>query len=178
MAEASTIARPYAQAAFEVAQESKALESWSQALGFVAAVVADPQMRALVGNPKLTPAQLADVLFAICGDRLDKTQGNFIRLLIENRRLALLPEIAARFDALRAEAEKVVNVQLVSAVEVDKATQKKIANALKKRLGQSVNLSTAIDERIIGGAIIRAGDFVIDGSVAGQLDRLASELTH
>ncbi len=178
MAEASTIARPYAQAAFEVAQESKALEAWSQSLGFVAAVVSDPQMKALVGNPNIAPEQLAEVLFAICGKQLNKEQTNFIRLLIENDRLALMPEIVERFEVLRAEAEKVVNVELVSAVAVDKAIAQKIATALKERLGRKVNLSTSIDESIIGGAIIRAGDFVIDGSVAGQLERLASEITH
>lgn len=178
MAEATTIARPYAQAAFEFAQESKKLQDWSDSLQFAAAVARDPQMSALIGNPKIAPEKLLELLTSVCGDQLKAERLNFIKILVDNGRLAVLPEIAELFEQLKADAEKTIKAVMTSASPVTKELQKKYETALKKRLGRDVTLECIVDESIVGGAVIRAGDLVIDGSVAGQLDRLASVLTH
>ncbi len=178
MAELTTIARPYAQAVFKLAQESKRLKEWGELLGLLAAIVETPEISALIGSPKVSPERLQALLFELAGDRLDQQSKNFLRLLVENRRLAALPEIARIYHRLEDEAEKRVEVEMVSAFEVRGALAKKIAAALAKRLGKEVEMTVKVDERLIGGAVIRAGDLVIDGSVAGELDRLARELTH
>ncbi len=178
MAELTTIARPYAQAVFKLAQENKRLKEWGEVLGLLAAIVETPEISALIGSPKVSPERLQALLFEVGGDRLDQQGKNFLRLLVENRRLAALPEIARIYHRLEDEAEKRVEVEMVSAFEVRGALAKKIAAALAKRLGKEVEMTVKVDERLIGGAVIRAGDLVIDGSVAGELDRLARELTH
>ncbi len=178
MAEATTIARPYAQAVFKLAQESGRFTEWSDVLGLAAAVVRDPQMQAITGNPKVPSDTLADLMINICGDKLDAQGKNLIKVLAENKRLPVLPEIAAEFETLRNEAQKTVKAEVVSAFAVSEDQKAKIASALKARLGCEVDIDCRQDESLIGGAIIRAGDMVIDGSVAGQLERLTSELSH
>jgi F-type H+-transporting ATPase subunit delta len=178
MAEATTIARPYAQAVFELAQESKSLKDWSDSLQYAAAVVNDPQMAALVSDPKCAPEQVVELLLSVSAKNLKADSTNLIKVLAENGRLAVLPEISAGFEELKAEAEKTVHAVMTSATEVDKKTQDKITASLKKRLGKEVSLECKVDETVVGGAIIRAGDLVIDGSVARQLDRLASVISH
>lgn len=179
MADQFTLARPYAKAAFEYASEHKAVAEWHNALELLAQVAAHPDMRPLLGNnPKVTPAMLVK-LFTTLGDKpLDKAQHNFVHLLALNRRLALLPEIAAGFAALRAQAEKRVTVELRTASEVPGALQARIKAALEQRLHATVDLQTVLDENVIGGALLRAGDLVIDNSVRGKLERLAANLMH
>jgi F-type H+-transporting ATPase subunit delta len=178
MAETTTIARPYAQAAFELAREQGTLAKWSEALALASAVATDGGIRKLIGSPRVTRGQLADLVIDICGTRLDDAARNFVRVLADNGRLGVLPQIAALFEALRAEAEGVIEADMVSAFAVDEAQKSGIAAALKARLGREVTLTCSVDPELIGGAVIRAGDLVIDGSVKGKLAKLASALNH
>jgi F-type H+-transporting ATPase subunit delta len=178
MAEILTIARPYAQAAFLFAGSQQAMKEWSGMLEFLAAVAADPEMAGLIENPRLTETQLAALFVRIGGDRIDEKCHNFIRLLAENRRLKLLPEIAALFEIQRREAEKSVRAELITAFPATEAQKASVAAALKQRLGREIELECTTDASLLGGAVIRAGDLVIDGSVRGKLERLGNTLSH
>ena len=178
MAENSTVARPYAQAVFQLAKEQSLLAQWSDMIQLAAMVVADKNVRSLIGNPRVDKTQLMDLIVGVCGERLDVNARNFLDLLIENGRLALLPNIAELYEAYRAEEEKVVQAEMISAFPVSAEQQQKIAAALKVRLGREVSLNCKTDQSMIGGAIIRAGDMVIDGSVTGHLYRFANVLSH
>ena len=174
MSQALTLARPYARAAFAVARDAGALPAWSAALGFAARVAAEPQVAVLLDNPRLTRADVAALLSP------DGAQGafhNLLGLLFDNRRLPLLPEIAGLFDELRFEAERVVRAKVTSAATLGDGELETIKAALRKRFGREVEVETAIDESLIGGALIDAGDVVIDGSVKGKLARLEAALT-
>ena len=175
MSQALTLARPYARAAFAIAREGNALPAWSDALAFAARVAADPTVSALLGNPGLIQA---DATTLLAPEGADATFGNFLGLLFENRRLPLLPEIAGMFDELRFEAERVVKAKVTSAVAMPAAELETIKAALKKRFGRDVEVETAVDESLIGGAVIDAGDVVIDGSLKGKLGRLQAALAH
>ncbi len=177
MADFYTIARPYAQAAFRLAREKKTLQAWSDMLGLMAEVARDQEMHAILVSPRLTPRQQQDLVLEICGDRLDEAGRNFVALLAENRRLVVLPDVAAQFEALRAEEEGTLRARLISAKPVDKAVTDTLAKALGKRMQRKVTLQAEVDESLLGGAVIRAGDLVIDGSVRGRLKRLASTLS-
>ena len=177
MAERATIARPYAKAAFEYARDAKALAAWSQGLALAAQVAADPRVAQLIKNPKLTAADHASLINEVAGDRLAPGVGNFVRVLAENHRLALLPEVAAHFEFLRSQAENTVDVEVVSAVPLDAAQTEKLKQPLDKRLKASVRMTNTVDAGLVGGAVIRAGDLVIDGSLKGRLERLRTELT-
>lgn len=178
MAESSTVARPYAQAAFELAREQGDLSGWSEMLSFLAAVAQDPTMQAMFGTPELSDEQLGGLVIDIAGERLDELGKNFVKVLAGNDRLVLLPEIAEQFEEMRAEAEGTVEAEVVSAYELSDAQKQQLAEGLKKRFGRDVKLVTRVDEALIGGAVIRAGDLVIDGSAAEQLNRLANVLAH
>ena len=175
MSQALTLARPYARAAFAVARDASSLPAWSDALGFAARISAEPDVAALLGNPKLTHAAAVTLL---APDAASETFGNFLGLLFDNRRLALLPEIAALFDALRFESERVVRAKVTSAVALLPAELDTIKAALRRRFGREVEVDTAIDASLIGGAVIDAGDVVIDGSLKGKLGRLQAALAH
>ena len=180
MAETTTVARPYARAAFEQAFATQELKRWSDLLQTATVVAADPSMRELLTSPQVGYQQKADLLLDIasevCTDGIPEQARNFIVLLAQNRRLGLLPPIAALFEKLRAEAEKTVDAEVVSAFPVDDAQRDEIAQGLEKRLKRSILLHCKVDQSLIGGAIIRAGDLVIDGSVRGQLQRLGAVL--
>jgi F-type H+-transporting ATPase subunit delta len=178
MAEILTIARPYAHAAFLFADSHQALKEWSGMLEFLAVVAADPEMTELIENPRLTETQIAELFIGIGADRLDDNCHNFIRLLAENRRLKLLPEIAALFEIQRRDAEKSIRAELITAFPVTAAQQAAVTAALKQRLGREIELECITDATLLGGAIIRAGDLVIDGSVRGKLERLGNSLSH
>ena len=178
MAEILTIARPYAHAAFLFADSHQALKEWSGMLEFLAVVAADPEMTELIENPRLTETQIAELFIGIGADRLDDNCHNFIRLLAENRRLKLLPEIAALFEIQRRDAEQSIRAQLITAFPVTAAQQAAVTAALKQRLGREIELECITDATLLGGAIIRAGDLVIDGSVRGKLERLGNSLSH
>ncbi len=176
MADKSTIARPYAKAAFEEARDRGRLGPWSEALRTAAAVVGDSRVAALLGNPRVTPEELASLLIEIAGERLDEEGRNFVRTLADNRRLGLLPEISALFDELKGEAEGIIEVTVTSAAPLDGSQQAQLAAALQRRLGRSVRLTWGTDSALIGGAVLRAGDLVIDGSLRGRLERIAYAL--
>lgn len=178
MAEILTIARPYAHAAFLFADSHQALKEWSAMLEFLAVVAADPEMTELIENPRLTETQIAELFIGIGADRLDENCHNFIRLLAENRRLKLLPEIAALFEIQRRDAEQSIRAELITAFPVTAAQQAAVTAALKQRLGREIELECITDATLLGGAIIRAGDLVIDGSVRGKLERLGNSLSH
>lgn len=176
MAENSTIARPYAQAAFDIAKEKGDLKGWSDMLQLIAAVSSDAVMNDMIGNPSIEREKITDIIVDVCGDNLNDTAKNFVKVLAENGRLNVATEIAQGYEEHRAEAEKTVEAEVTSAFPLSDAQIKSVTDALKKRLGREVNLVTKIDETIVGGAIIRAGDLVIDGSVNGQLEKLANSL--
>ena len=178
MAEKATIARPYAKAAFESARQHNAFERWSKVLATASSVVQDERVAQLLSSPRLTPEQLSGLIEDIVGGDLDEQIRNFLATLASNRRLAFLPEIGSIYEGLRAEEENTADVQVVSAVALSEAQQQRLATALKKRLKREVRLHCEVDASLIGGAIVRAGDFVIDGSLKARLDRLAAEMTH
>ena len=175
MSQALTVARPYARAAFAVARDAVALPAWSDALGFAARVAAEPQVAVLLDNPRLTRA---DVVTLLSPDGAQGAFHNLLGLLFDNRRLSLLAEIAGLFDELRFEAERVVRAKVTSAAALAEAELATIKAALAKRFGREVEIETVIDESLIGGALIDAGDIVIDGSIKGKLTRLHSALSH
>jgi len=177
MADRITVARPYARAAFEEARGDKRLGPWSEALGNAAAAVQDPRVQNLLGNPHVTPQQLGQLIIEIAGPQLDEDGRNFVQTLAENRRLAYLPEIATFFDELKDTEEGVVDVTVTSAAPLAEDQQRTLTEALTRRLKRQVRLHTATDATLIGGAILRAGDLVIDGSLRARLERIAYELT-
>ena len=178
MAETSTIARPYAKAAFEHAVAKDALDEWSGMLARVAQVVGDDDMRARVlGNPKLSSAQKADVVVDVCGDAVNDDLKNFVRLVGQKGRLAALGAIAEQFEVLKAQQEKRVEVEIVSAFPLAEAQEQSLASALAKRLNREISITTQVDKTLLGGVILRAGDTVIDGSVRGRLSRLHEALS-
>jgi F-type H+-transporting ATPase subunit delta len=176
MAERITIARPYAKAAFAQARAGVKLEAWSQALAIAAAVAADARVRPLFGNPHVTAGQLVELFEDVGGAAFDADMKNFIATLAANRRLGFLPEIAATFGHLRAEHERVVDVTVTSAVELSAAQREKITAALTRRLDREVRLKCELDPALLGGAVLRADDLVIDGSLAGGLSQLAAQV--
>jgi F-type H+-transporting ATPase subunit delta len=177
MSENASIARPYAQAVFEMARESGNYEVWSGALSALAALAQEPQVSGLFAHPRVARDALAGVLIELCGDRLDEAGRNLVRLLARNRRLGALEAIAQQYELLRAEAERTIQAQVESALPVSDDHQQRIAEALEKRLGRRVELSVSTDASLIGGAVIRAGDLVIDGSVRARLEKLAAAVS-
>ncbi|HEY0939087.1 MAG TPA: F0F1 ATP synthase subunit delta [Steroidobacter sp.] len=178
MAEKATIARPYAKAAFEVARDHNAFERWSTVLATASSVVQDERVARLLTSPRVKPEELSGLIADIASESMDERTRNFLATLAANRRLGLLPEIASMYEAMRAEAENIADVQVVSATELSDAQKQRLAAALKKRLQRDVRLHCEVDASLIGGAIVRAGDFVIDGSLKARLDRLAAEMSH
>jgi F-type H+-transporting ATPase subunit delta len=180
MAEAATIARPYAKAAFMSARDAKALPAWSEALQKSTALVLDTTIADLLSNPQLSLDQIESMFAGLGGAAVaadfDAHWQNFIRLLAQNKRLDVLPEISAQYAMLRAQFENELDVQVTSAVPMNAEQQGKLAEALKKRFKRDVRISSGVDPNLLGGAVIRAGDLVIDGSIHGRLQRLASEL--
>jgi len=176
MAERSTIARPYAQAVFELARERGELEAWSERLRLLAAALQDERLRRLVGDPRVGREGAARLVLEVAGEALGEEGARLVRLLAENGKLALAPEIAQLYEARRAEAERKVEAEVRSAFPLDEGQQRALAEALSRRLGREVSLRCRVDESLLGGVVVRAGDWVLDGSVAGRLRRLASEL--
>ncbi|HKE94338.1 MAG TPA: F0F1 ATP synthase subunit delta [Povalibacter sp.] len=176
MAEKITVARPYAKAAFGYAREHNAFAAWSQLLSTASAVVSDERAAKLLSNPRVTPEQLVGLIADIAGATIDAQGRNFLDTLAQNRRLDLLPEIAAAYEVLRAEVENTADVQIVSAIPLTDAQRDRLAAALKKRMKRDVRLHCEVDASLIGGAIVRSGDIVIDGSLKARLERLAQEI--
>ena len=176
MSQTLTIARPYARAAFSIAREHGRLAQWSGHLGFAARAVVEPSVHAVLGDPRLDAQLLVDVLLPP-GD-VDPTFREFISVLADSRRLEALPEISGLFDAQRADDEHVVKAVITSAIALDANEVAKLRDALRKRFGREVEVTTAVDAALIGGAVIDAGDVVIDGSLRTKLARLGAALAN
>jgi F-type H+-transporting ATPase subunit delta len=176
MAELTTLARPYAKAAFEYAQAHQQLANWSAMLGLAAAVSQDDTMQRVLKAPRLTSTEKATTFVEVCGDKFDAQARNFLSIVSENNRMEFLPEIADMFELYKAEQEKSVDVDVTSAFALNDEQQDKLAKVLSARLGREVRLHAAEDASLIGGVVIRAGDLVIDGSVRGKLAKLAEAL--
>ena len=182
MAERITTARPYAKAIFALARQGNSLAATSAGLIAAAEVVSDPRVHPLLGSPHVTPAQLAEFVSGIVGpgpkgEGLDEHGRNFIALLAQNHRLGFLPEIAALFEQMKSEVENSVDVEVHAATQPTGDQLARFAESLQKKLGRSVRLHTKVDGSLLGGAVLKAGDLVIDGSIKGRLERLATELT-
>ena len=177
MAERATIARPYAKAAFEYARDANATAPWSLGLKVAAEIVADGRVAPLTKSPRVSAADLVSFITDVAGANLAAPMQNFVRILAENRRLLLLPEIAAHYEELRSEVENTVDVEVVSAVALNSEQQEKLSAALSTRLKRKVRMQNSVDAALLGGALVRAGDLVIDGSLKGRLQQLATDLT-
>jgi F-type H+-transporting ATPase subunit delta len=176
MAEPSTVARPYAEAAFKLADEAGALARWSEMLGALAAVAEDPRVRQAAADPRLSDAQRAGLFIAVLGNRLTGEAENFVRVLAHNDRLELLREIRAQFEVLKDEREGVVEATVQSAFELTGAQLKDIVARLEKKTGRKVRPHVSVDRELIGGVKIMLGDKVIDGSARAQLAALEAAL--
>lgn len=176
MAEIATLARPYANAVFSLARSAGRMTQWSPMLALLARAVETDQVKVLVASPSLAPAVKAHQLLDIVREDIDDRCRRFVNVLADNHRLELLPEIATQFDALKAEAEKTLDVEITAAVQLTDQQVDAYTQALRQRFDQDVNLSVDVDPGLVGGAVIRAGDTVIDGSVRGRLTRLIESL--
>ena len=176
MAEAITIARPYATAVFRLAKEKNALARWSEMLSFIAAVAADAQMKALIDDPKLASSELERLFLSVCENKLEAPAVNLVKLLVEYGRLALLPEISAAYEELKAEDEGSLEAEITAAVKPSDAQVKTLVKQLETRFGKKIDAHVKLDPAIIGGLKIVVGDTVIDASVRGQLQELAYTL--
>ncbi|AIA73267.1 ATP synthase delta chain [Pectobacterium atrosepticum SCRI1043] len=175
MSEFVTVARPYAKAAFDFAVENQALDRWQSMLAFSAEVARNEQIAELLSGA-IAPIELAKTFIAVCGDQLDEAGQNLIRVMAENGRLLVLPEVLEQFIQLRAALESTVDVDVISASTLNEQQLSKIAAAMEKRLSRKVKLNCKIDKSVMAGVVIRAGDMVIDGSIRSRLERLADVL--
>ena len=176
MAELTTLARPYARAAFDIARQDGKLAEWATALLEAEAVTSDDKVALLLESPALTSSQKSDALIKVLGDSVDSKFQNFISTLANNKRLLLLGTIKEMFLALKAQQEKSIEVEVTTAVELPESIKTALVAALTKKLEREVSISTAVDTSLLGGALIRAGDTVIDGSVKGRLNKLAEAM--
>lgn len=176
MQESTTLARPYAKAAFEYALAHGELQQWATALAKVAVIVNEPQIAQLLLDPRLTREQAYELVSSLCGPGLSESQQNLLHLLADNQRLAVLPEIVALFNKLQAEHEQTLHVEVVSVMPLNKEQQDKLVQILQQRFNRTVVLNSSQDGELLGGLLIRAGDKVIDLSLRGQLQRLNNKL--
>ncbi len=174
--DATTLARPYAEALFSRAEETNSLDGWSDTLELLAVVAQDQAMASAISDPLLDRSDLIRLILDIGGDRLNQEAQNLVQLLVENGRLLVLPEIAALYEQLKAERQQVLRVHVRSAYEFTKDQERQIAAGLKRKLGLDVIITSEQDVTLIGGVHIRAGDLVIDGSIKGKIEQLANEL--
>jgi F-type H+-transporting ATPase subunit delta len=177
MAEISTIARPYAVAAFKLAKEQKALDSWSDMLSLASAVSSDEKLSSYIQDPKIEAEAIQEAFLKICGDKLNLHGQNLIRILVEYKRLSILPAISSAFEELKAAEEGTIDAQIVAAVKPTATVTKDLVKKIEAKFGKKVTASVVVDPEIIGGMKIIVGDTVIDASVKGQLQNLAYSLT-
>ncbi|WP_133468762.1 F0F1 ATP synthase subunit delta [Paraglaciecola marina] len=175
MSELTTIARPYAQAAFDYAVENKTIAQWQEMLFFAAEVSKDETVKELLTG-SVAADKLSEIFIGVCGEQLDLHGQNLIKVLAENRRLQALPDISVLFNQLKADFEKEIDVEITSAVELDESQQTAIGASLEKRLARKVKLNCSVDPELVAGVLIKAGDTVIDGSLRSKLNRLSDAL--
>jgi F-type H+-transporting ATPase subunit delta len=176
MADAITIVRPYAVAAFRLAKEQNALSRWSEMLSFVSAIASDAQMKAIIENPKVVASDLERLFLSVCEKKLDKAGENMIKLLVEYGRLALLPEVAEAFEDLKAQDEGMLEAEITAAAQPSESEIQALVRRLETKFGKKIEASIKVDPEIIGGIKIVIGDTVIDASVRGQLQEMAYAL--
>ncbi len=176
MAELATIARPYANAVFELAKRENALDQWSGMLGTLGATTEHETVALLLDSPDLPSAAKAFRLAELCGDELDDRGKKFLQALADHDRLSMIGEIRDQFETLRAEEQKSLDVEVISAFELTEAQSESLKSALNRRFEKDITIETRVDASLIGGAIVRAGDMVIDGSLRGKLNKLADTL--
>lgn len=177
MSDMTPVARPYARAAFELAQDRDALQAWDEQLALLAAIAEDERVRAILADPRVDRGAKAGLLLDVAEGQLGDEVRNFLQLLAENGRLPALPAVRAEFGALKAATERRVRAKVVSYRKVTQAQEKQLQEALSARFGCEVELDCSVDASLLGGVVVRAGDLVIDGSVRGQLNRLAANLS-
>lgn len=177
MAELSTIARPYAVAAYKLGREQKTLGKWSEMLSFAAAVANDVQIKAYIQDPKVVSSNLQATFLKACGDNLNENGQNLVKVLVEYGRLSILPEIYSAFEALKAQDEGTLDAEIIAAAKISAADTKDLVKRLEAKFGKKIEASVSVDPEIIGGIKIIVGDTVIDASVKGQLQNLAYTLT-
>jgi F-type H+-transporting ATPase subunit delta len=175
MSDLTTIARPYAKAAFDFAVDKGALEQWAQMLSFAAEVANNEQVKELLSG-SVSADKLAEIFVAVCGEQVDEHGQNLLKVMAENGRLAALPDVSEQFFALKQEHEKEIDVEVISATELSKEQLANISSKLEARLERKVKLNCSVEETLLGGVIIRAGDLVIDNSARGRLNRLSDAL--
>lgn len=176
MAEAITIARPYAHAVFGIANDKGELKAWSELLAVLAQCVAQPEVQSVISSPAVSDEQVINLLANVSGELMTDDAHNFLAVLAQNNRLQLLADIAVIYEELREEAEQMMTADVTSALKLTAKQEDDISAALKKRLGRDITLNTSVDKTLLGGAIIRAGDLIIDGSALGKLNRLANAI--
>lgn len=176
MAEAVTIARPYAVAVFRLAKERNALAKWSEMLALAGAIIADPQMQSVLDDPKFVAADIERLVLSICGDKLDESCVNLIKLLVEYDRLVMLPEIGRIYEELKAQEEGSLDAEITAAIPLSDAQVKTLVGQLQAKFGKKVEASVKVEPEILGGIKIVVGDTVIDASVRGRLQELAYTL--
>lgn len=176
MAELTTLARPYAKAAFEFALSANKLQSWFEALEISAAVAEQDQVKKALGVSGLSAAQKASIFVQVCGETMDENQQNFIRTLASNKRLALLAYVKELFARMKAQQEKTIDVEVTAAYELPVDLINKLAQALSAKLDRKVSVQGSVDKSLLGGVVIHTGDMVIDGSVRGRLAKLAEAM--
>jgi len=180
MADFTTAARPYANAVYDLASgasdKASTLQSWSDALANLAAVVSDAQIGELLSDPETGKQQKGELIIQVLGDKLNEQQQNLVKLMAENGRLIIMPDVQQQFEVARAKAENKVDAEVVSAFELTAEQTDELINTLKNKLGCDITLTTTVDESLIGGVIIKAGDTIIDASMKSQLDSLALSL--
>ena len=177
MADFTTVARPYASAVYKLAHETSSLEAWGDALALLAAVISDVAMIEALDNPELGKDKKGEMLIHVLNDKLNQQQQNLVKLMAENGRLKAFPDVAEQFEVYRAQAEGKVEAEVTSAFKLSAEQEKNIIAMLKKKLGREVTLTTSIDESLIGGVLIKAGDTIIDGSMKSSLESLALTLS-
>lgn len=176
MSELSTLARPYAEAVFRLAQGENDLAGWSSRIASLSTIVSDAQVARLVADPAVSAARVAGLIIEVAGADLGERGDNFVKVLAESDRLSLLPEVSAQFEALKANAEGTLDATITSAQELTQAQIDDLVAGLKARFNRAVNVQVAVDPDLIGGAVIAIGDQVIDGSVKGRLQRMSFAL--
>lgn len=176
MSELATLARPYATAVFKRSKETGTTEQWSKSLAFISAVLIDKEVSTVVDNPKISKERLSALMLDICQGQVDEEGANFLKLLVQNNRLTLAPTIAELFEALKAESEGYVDVEVTTAYAFSKEEKQSFTSSLEKTLSKKVHMNVTVDKSLIGGVLVRAGDRVIDGSIRGQLQQLAKRL--
>ena len=178
MSELVTIARPYARSAFEIAQAKHSVEQWAEFLQVLAEVSAQPEVQQAVLDPRVSRLQFAQALVEVFGESLESDHANFIRLLVQARRLSLTRAIFSLFQDYQAQAQNMISVEVASAYPLDDEQQSRIRQALERKTNKTIKIESRVDESLLGGAIVRFGDQVIDGSIQSKLEKLSAELMH